>query len=73
MNELFHNMFNKGLIIFINNILIYRNGTKLEYKVFVYKCLDQLLIYRLGIVIEKYEFPVSELLYLRYILSSKEV
>jgi hypothetical protein len=73
MNEIFHDMLDEGVVAFIDDILIYTNGTKQEHEAFVCKVLDRLLKYRLCIAIEKCEFSVSELSYLGHILSGKGV
>lgn len=74
INKIFYDMLNEGIIAFFNNILIHMNSTKQVYEICVCKVLDCLVLkYILYIVIEKYQFSVSELSYLSYILFSKEV
>jgi hypothetical protein len=73
MNEIFHDILDEGVVAFIDDILIYTNGTKQEHQAFVCKVLDCLLKYGLCIAIETCEFSVSELMYLGHILSGKGV
>jgi hypothetical protein len=73
INEIFHDMLDKGVVAFIDDILIYTYGTRQEHETFVCKVLDCLLKYRLCIAIEKYEFSFLELSYLGHILSGKGI
>lgn len=49
-------MLDNGIIAFVNNILIYSNGSKQEYEIFICKVLNHLLKYELYVVIDKYKF-----------------
>jgi hypothetical protein len=71
INEIFHDILDKDVVAFSDDISIYMNSTKPEYEMFVCKVLDQLLKYKLCIRIEKSKFSVSELLYISHIFSGK--
>lgn len=71
INKIFKYMVMKGIIVFIDDILIYTNVIKQEHKVFFCMILNHLLKYGLYIAIEKYKFFISELSDLGYIFFQK--
>ena len=61
------------VIVYLDDILVYTNGTLEEHKEYIKKVLAKLRKYNLLINLEKSEFYIKETKYLGFIVSEKEV
>src|SRR5882724_49070 len=70
MNDMFTDMIDVIVIIYLDNILIYSNNIS-EHKAHIWEVLHRLCTNRLFAHADKCKFPITSCKYLRYMLSPK--
>lgn len=71
-NDIFRDMLDKWVIVYIDDILIYSNSME-EHIRQVRLVLQRLIQYKLYAKLEKCEFPQTSISFLGYIISQEEV
>src|SRR5436305_9765040 len=72
MNHVLRDFINKGVIVYIDDILIY-SDTKEEHMELVMKVLEALILAGLYIELEKTVFHVQKVEFLRYVIGAEGV
>lgn len=72
MNDIFHDLLDKYVVIYLDDILIYSKSTK-EHKQHVREVLSRLWRHHLFAKPEKCDFHTSEIEYLGFIITPTEV
>ena len=72
MNHVLQDFIDKGVIVYIDNILIYFD-TKEEHTELIMKVLEALMLAGLCIELEKIAFHVQKVEFLRYIIGAKGI
>jgi hypothetical protein len=69
INEVLNEYLDVFVLVYLDDILIYTNGTKEEYIRYIKKVLKKLQKHKLLLKPEKYKFHVTKTDYLRYTIS----
>ena len=72
INKILRDYLNDFCIIYLNDILIYNNNKK-KHTIYVRKIFDKLYVVDLYLNINKYEFYVNKIKYLKFIIIIKDV
>jgi hypothetical protein len=73
MNTIFQELLDKGVVVFINDILIYTHGLKEEHTKLILQVLEKCKQHGLVIKFSKCEFYKQELRFLGYIVSGQGI
>ena len=72
INHILYNLLDNGILIYMNNILIYRETIK-EYNSLILDILNRLRRNNLIITPEKFKWYIQEVEFLGYIISSQGI
>ena len=72
MNEIFKNMINHGVVIYLDDILIYSRSEE-DHIALTKKVVQRLQEYQLALLLEKCEWHMSKVNFLGYIISENGI
>ena len=72
MNSIFSDMLDKGLLVYLDNLLVFRTDTELHYD-YICKTLEYLCEKKLKAKGSKCKFAVTKVEYLSYIVENRTI